>query len=147
MISWKNIVGHKPVYSDDLPDWAKMLYQYPINYNELKAQYDLYVAQNGKVKNSYTRYFKNWSRIVSNFADPQGVIHVENLDKVRYTRTQNGARSGRLESTPDLFKPFMLTVIIALKHHLLIHRKSIFIAWMLPLAIPMYYTVVRRPDL
>ncbi|MBK7699817.1 MAG: discoidin domain-containing protein [Saprospiraceae bacterium] len=89
-----NIVSHKPVYSDDLPDWAKMLYQYPINYNELKAQYDLYVAQNGKVKNSYTRYFKNWSRIVGNFADPQGVIHVENLDKVRYTRTQNGARSG-----------------------------------------------------
>ena len=30
-----NIVSHKPVYSDDMPDWAKMMYQYPINTQDI----------------------------------------------------------------------------------------------------------------
>ena len=34
-----NIVSHKPVYSNVLLYWAKMMYQYPINYNEIKEKY------------------------------------------------------------------------------------------------------------
>ncbi len=35
----------KPYYSDDLPYWAKMLYQYPINFYEIEKEFNLWEQQ------------------------------------------------------------------------------------------------------
>jgi len=45
----------KPTLREDAPVWAKMMYTYPVNYNDLKKANENYQST-GKKKNPYTRY-------------------------------------------------------------------------------------------
>ncbi len=84
------IKSYKPVYNETLPDWGKMLYAFPLNYNEVNNAYTAYVAANGDIKNGLSRYFKIWKRAVQKFADEQGNIVLPDMEK--YYRDINEAR-------------------------------------------------------
>ena len=53
---------YKPSYNENFPTWAKMLYQYPVNFEEIKKEYQDYTKQTGKQKNAIIRYYKIWSK-------------------------------------------------------------------------------------
>ncbi|MFD1616282.1 discoidin domain-containing protein [Gelatiniphilus marinus] len=69
---------NKPSYNENYPDWAKMLYEYPINFNEIENGYQQYFKEKGKQKNPIIRYYKIWRKVVASYADKNGVIrHLE----------------------------------------------------------------------
>ncbi|MCE2789620.1 MAG: discoidin domain-containing protein [Saprospiraceae bacterium] len=72
--------GCKPHHRDDAPEWARMLYQFPVNAKELHQKYEEYKIENPEIKNAYTRYYALWKRAVLPFADEEGIIHMPNLD-------------------------------------------------------------------
>jgi hypothetical protein len=83
-----NNVIYKPIYNEAFPEWAKKLYQYPINFNEIEAGYQHYFKKYGKQKNAITRYYKLWKRVVVNYVDENGVILIP-TDKEIKERKQN----------------------------------------------------------
>ena len=64
----------KPSYSENYPDWAKMLYQYPINFNDIDDRYEAYILRSPKKKSPIVRYYKNWRRAIEPFAQSDGTI-------------------------------------------------------------------------
>ena len=74
------IKSYKPAYRESLPDWSKMLYQYPVNYFEIKAGFESWESNNKGIKSPETRYFKIWQRAVENFAKEDGSIEMPDLE-------------------------------------------------------------------
>lgn len=74
---------NKPSYSESYPDWAKMLYQYPINYNEIEQKFQLYIKEHEGEKNAIIRYYKLWRPIVSGYADANGFIKLPSSKEQR----------------------------------------------------------------
>ena len=72
---------YKPSYNESYPSWAKKLYQYPINFNEIKAEYDNYIKVSGKQKTPIVRYYKIWSKKVAIYADREGNIVLPDFKK------------------------------------------------------------------
>ena len=75
------IRSYKPAYSDNLPAWAKMLYQSPVNFNDINRDYELYMAQHRGEKSAINRYFQIWRRAVGPFAHPDGTIELPDLQE------------------------------------------------------------------
>ncbi|MCX6257150.1 MAG: discoidin domain-containing protein [Bacteroidia bacterium] len=73
--------SYKPVYDDQFPAWAKMLYSFPVNFNNINAEYAAYTNQHPDRENAINRYFKIWSRIIEPYALPDGTIQLPNLDQ------------------------------------------------------------------
>ncbi len=69
----------KPAYSSDYPDWAKMLYSYPVNFNEINSAFEKYMKEHKGAKNPIIRYYKIWRRTVSSFAKDDGTIQMPDL--------------------------------------------------------------------
>jgi photosystem II stability/assembly factor-like uncharacterized protein len=69
----------KPAYREDLPDWAKLMYQYPANANDINRLYTLFQKKHPEKKDAYSRYYKMWYRAVAPFADELGNIHIPDL--------------------------------------------------------------------
>ena len=84
---------NKPAYNANYPDWAKMLYQYPINYNEIEKKFQLYSKEHEGEKNAIIRYYKVWRPIVSGYADINGVIKLPTAKELR--KANDKAKSQR----------------------------------------------------
>lgn len=82
----------KPTLREDAPVWAKMMYTYPVNYNDLKKAYENYQST-GKKKNPYTRYYKHWSRMIDPLVDIDGTIRMPSSQAINSTLTANRART------------------------------------------------------
>lgn len=94
------IKSFKPTLQNDAPDWARLMYQYPINYNQIKKEYTEYQSI-GKQKNPYTRYYKHWSRAIGPLVDDQGFIQMptkisiqKSLTADRKRKSNFGTRNG-----------------------------------------------------
>jgi len=74
-----NIKSYKPSYHSDFPNWAKMLYQYPINYSKICDAFNQSEERN--TKTPITRYFKIWKRNILPFVQDDGSILMPNLDE------------------------------------------------------------------
>ena len=74
------IKSDKPSYSNSFPDWAKMLYQYPINYFEITKEFEAYISQHQGEKSPEIRYFKNWQRAISPYVMNDGSIVLPDLE-------------------------------------------------------------------
>ncbi len=70
----------KPAYNDKMPNWGKMLYSFPINFDEINAMYSDSDEAKNNVKNALTRYFKIWRRSVQPFVNVEGKIILPDLD-------------------------------------------------------------------
>ncbi|MEZ4910355.1 MAG: discoidin domain-containing protein [Saprospiraceae bacterium] len=82
----------KPNPDTNMPDWAKLLYQYPINYNEIYTAFNSYTRENPGVKNAFTRYFKHWSRIIASITDVQGNIIMPSVEQIQVYNNTSGSR-------------------------------------------------------
>ena len=71
---------YKPVYQDDYPGWAKMLYDFPVNYNDITEKFETYMQQYPGEKTPITRYFKIWSRAVEAYSMADGSIRIPDVD-------------------------------------------------------------------
>ncbi len=72
----------KPTYVEDLPNWAKMLYQYPVNFNELQKAFDLWKSQNKEVESPIVKYYELWSQRMGNYVSFDGTINLPDIDKI-----------------------------------------------------------------
>lgn len=92
---YDNIPGvmksYKPSYNDQFPEWAKMLYQYPINYFEIQDAYQKYSLNNKVKKNAISRYYKIWNKAIINYVKDDGSIYIPNLKDYQENlwKTQN----------------------------------------------------------
>ena len=67
--------GIKPAFQNNMPRWAKMLFQYPVNYNDIiKARKDTVL-----VKSPAERYFKVWEKCVRPYVDAEGNIVIPDI--------------------------------------------------------------------
>lgn len=82
----------KPNPEVDMPEWARLLYQYPINFNEINRAFNSYVKENPNVKNAYTRYFKHWSRTIASIVDSNGKINMPSAHAVQAFYHASGER-------------------------------------------------------
>ena len=77
---YDNIPGinksYKPIYQSNYPDWAKRLYQTPINYKSIKKDFDAYMETHVGEKSAIIRYFKLWSRAIEPYTDKIGSIKI-----------------------------------------------------------------------
>ena len=98
-----NIKSYKPSYNVDFPDWAKLLYTYPVNYNEICAAFDQSKERNEKT--AITRYFKNWRRNISPWVSNNGSIILPDLEiyhqKLYQSQKQAQYNSQDNKSTSD----------------------------------------------
>jgi hypothetical protein len=68
--------SYKPACSDDLPGWAKMLYQFPVNMTEISKEFDRYVLLHPTEKSAAIRYYKMWRRALEPCTLPDGTIEM-----------------------------------------------------------------------
>ncbi|MCX6249429.1 MAG: discoidin domain-containing protein [Bacteroidetes bacterium] len=75
------IKSYKPAYSNDYPSWAKMLYQEPVNFNDITRGFDAYIAGHPGEESAIIRYFINWRRTTESYALPNGTIVLPDADQ------------------------------------------------------------------
>ncbi len=81
-------VGLKPIYDENLPKWAKMLYQYPVNMREIDREYKIWeqkeLKRTGlpKIKTPLVRYYKIWRKSLIQYVDVDGKINLPDTEKL-----------------------------------------------------------------
>lgn len=67
---------YKPEYREDMPEWGKMLYQYPVNYYEVNKAYRIWEKDHKGQKSPLIRYYKLWQRHLEPFVSYDGTINL-----------------------------------------------------------------------
>lgn len=75
------IKSYKPAYQDEYPEWAKMLYQEPVNYIEVLKAYSAWLEDSKVEKSPIMRYYKIWKRNMEPFVLEEGRIQIPDLKK------------------------------------------------------------------
>lgn len=74
-IAYAQHVGPKITPNDkDLPQWVKLMYEDNPNFYVVEKAYKEYYETHTFKKNSYTQYYKRWSRYVRPYTDDKGNI-------------------------------------------------------------------------
>jgi hypothetical protein len=73
------IRDYKPAYESNYPAWGKMLYEYPVNFNDVSEAFEAYILQHKNEKSPLIRYFRIWSRAVEHYVQPDGSILLPDL--------------------------------------------------------------------
>ena len=71
--------NYKPSYDENYPQWAKMLYQYPVNFNDINKEFEAYMRKHEGEKNAITRYFKIWRRAIAPYTTSDGTIQMPDI--------------------------------------------------------------------
>ncbi len=94
------IKSYKPALEDHFPGWGRMLYQYPVDFNELTALYEADTDRDREDLAAINRYYKLWRRHVGPWVRDDGSIFVpdlanyhETLRKTQLNANQKGAGS------------------------------------------------------
>jgi len=88
------IKSYKPAFRSDLPDWANMLYQTPVNFNEINLAFETYMARHPGEKSAIIRYFKIWRRAIEPYALPDGTIRIPDPDAYYQTLRDSQLKAG-----------------------------------------------------
>jgi len=70
---------YKPAFDSSFSGWKRMLYEYPVNFVEIKKNYKTYSNQNPSEKSAIIRYYKIWEKAVSPYAKTTGEIVIPDL--------------------------------------------------------------------
>jgi photosystem II stability/assembly factor-like uncharacterized protein/PKD repeat protein len=87
--------SYKPAYCDDFPSWAKMLYQYPVNFNDINSEYQRYMLKRPGEKSAVVRYFKIWKRAVEPYTQQDGAIELPDLERYYENLRKTQVAAGR----------------------------------------------------
>lgn len=91
----------KPTYNDNMPDWGKMLYQYPINFNEINESYVRWERANRGVKTPLSRYFKIWRQQVQPYTDGDGTIRMPDVKEINANLVKAQSKSAQMRKAPE----------------------------------------------
>lgn len=86
---------NKPAFNENYPLWAKMLYQYPINFNEIEQEYQSYIKEHEGEKNAIIRYYKLWRVIVAEYADINGNIKLPSATSRKKTTAKDSKETNK----------------------------------------------------
>ncbi|MCD6347682.1 MAG: discoidin domain-containing protein [Bacteroidales bacterium] len=75
------IKSYKPAYSNNYPEWAKMLYSNTINFSEIEKSYESYMSSHPAEKNAITRYYKIWRRAAASYVMNDGFIQIPDMEQ------------------------------------------------------------------
>ncbi len=96
------IRSYKPSYSDDLPSWGRMLYQFPANYNEVGLEFNAYMINHPGEESAIIRYYRIWDRAVASYALPDGSIELPDIGQY-YSNLRESQLTARHEiNSPSL---------------------------------------------
>ena len=95
--------NYKPMYNEEMPYFAKLLYTYPINLRQVSDAFNDFSKKNPAVKNAQTRYFKLWHKAVIPYTDTAGTIHLpdNNAQVISDQDTRNITHSLRTGGNSD----------------------------------------------
>jgi len=82
-----NFAINKPTYNKNFPNWAKKLYTYPANLNEIEQEYQTYMASHKGEKNAIIRYYKIWRKALSKYSNAKGVITLPDTNSFSHKTT------------------------------------------------------------
>ncbi|MEA1899120.1 MAG: discoidin domain-containing protein [Bacteroidota bacterium] len=77
------IKSYKPVYHNDFPEWAKLLYQFPVNAKEIDKKFESYMLQHEGEKSPIIRYYKIWRRATESYLHTDGTIQLPDINELR----------------------------------------------------------------
>ena len=96
------IKSHKPAYDPTFPKWAKMLFEYPVNFNEVVDGFQKSDENKNGVRSPIVRYYKQWCRTVQPFVPDDGSIAIPDLndyyERMRTLQTSSSNPSATGES-------------------------------------------------
>ena len=75
--------SYKPAFDKRFPGWAKKLYEYPANFNEITSAYQAFIKENGTEKNALSRYYKIWCREIEPYVQPDGSILLPDIKRIK----------------------------------------------------------------
>lgn len=91
------IKNYKPAYQQEFPQWAGMLYEYPVNYHEIIREFESYSMDHPNEKTPQSRYFKIWKRAVEPYVLNDGTIKLPDLEiihqQLRESQLNPGSRA------------------------------------------------------
>lgn len=90
----------KPVYSDDMPEWGKMLYTYPINFNTIDRAFIKWESANKGQETPLRRYYKLWRIAIAPFINFDGQITAPDTQLIEKNLTYYQARSLQIRRAP-----------------------------------------------
>ncbi len=82
-------IMYKPAYTPTYPDWAKMLYQYPVDYHAICDKFDSYMLKNKGSKSAIIRYFKLWRPAIAPFVSTDGNIELPDFKALNNKKALN----------------------------------------------------------
>ena len=88
--------SYKPAYNSGFPDWAKSLYRFPVNFNDINRQFERYISMHPGEKSAVIRYYKIWKRAVESNVLEDGTIEMPDLGVYR-----NNLRKSQLEAVSN----------------------------------------------
>jgi photosystem II stability/assembly factor-like uncharacterized protein len=93
------IKSYKPAYSNDFPSWAKMLYEYPVNYKDVVKEFENWHADHRGERTPEYRYFRIWQRAVEPYVLNDGTIRLPDLKEyereLRRSQLQAGMENSK----------------------------------------------------
>lgn len=92
----------KPNYSDDMPDWAKMLYQYPVNFNDVNKAFSSWEKQNKGLKSPIVRYYKLWRQHLEGYVLYDGTIELPDIKKLNESLARLQSAENQIQKAPAL---------------------------------------------
>lgn len=92
---------YKPSYRDDYPEWGKMLYQYPVNFNVINEAFERTetLAESKGSESPIKRYFLLWRKVIINHLDANGNIIIPNHKESQQRRTKSQLNSQKKRSS------------------------------------------------
>lgn len=90
----------KPEYSDDMPAWGKMLYDYPVNFNTINKEFVKWETQNKGVKSSLIRYYKLWRLHLEPYVTYDGTIELPDLQKLNEDLKKSQTMTSQMQKAP-----------------------------------------------
>ncbi len=90
---------YKPTFNPSFSGWKKMLYEYPVNFVEIEADYLSYYKQNSNEKSAIIRYYKIWRRAVEPFVKSSGEIVIPNLKKIFEKQFLEQQNAGKIQKS------------------------------------------------
>ncbi|MCC7437025.1 MAG: T9SS type A sorting domain-containing protein [Armatimonadetes bacterium] len=86
-----------PAQQADMPEWARLLYQPPINALQLDSAYDAYYRTHQFHKNNWTKFYRRWRRAAMPFMQPDGTVARLTADAIEAMRRPKNIESTQLQ--------------------------------------------------
>ncbi|MCY1722481.1 discoidin domain-containing protein [Prolixibacteraceae bacterium Z1-6] len=74
--------SYKPSFSNSFTGWKRMLYEYPVDFKRIQADFKTYRQNNSNEKSAIIRYYKIWNRVISEYVTPNGTIIIPDTDEI-----------------------------------------------------------------